>query len=186
MHATAYKRHAALMVAIATLMLVVATCPALADDLQVGQPAPPVTLVTLEGKQLSSAQLRGRTVIVTFWATWCEPCRKELPLLSLYAAAHRDQGLEVLGFCLDDTDNLAKVRAVAKGLSFPVGLLEQSSAPGYGRIWRIPVSFVIDRNGNLRYDGWKASDPAWTRASLARVVGPLLSHSTPAAAQPGH
>jgi len=68
---------------------------------------------------------------------------------------------------------------VAKTVSFPVGLLAKSKAPGYGRMWRIPVSFVIDRKGILRYNGWKSDHPAWTEARLRRVVGPLLSATSP-------
>jgi cytochrome c biogenesis protein CcmG/thiol:disulfide interchange protein DsbE len=156
----------------------VATVPVVQahDNLHVGQAAPPAVLMTLAGRHIATRDLRGHTVVLTFWASWCEPCRRELPLLSRYADAHRQQGLRVLGFCLDDDDNLAKVRRIAKQLSFPVGLLEQSSAHGYGRMWRIPVSFVIDRHGVLRYDGWKANQPAWTAASLNKVVGPLLKY----------
>src|SRR5262245_27708842 len=63
-----------------------------ANDLRVGAPAPPATLVTLDGQRTSTTQLIGQVVIVTFWATWCEPCREELPLLSRYADRHADAG----------------------------------------------------------------------------------------------
>jgi len=145
--------------------------------MQIGTPAPSATLVTLDGRRISTGALRGHTVILTFWATWCSPCRKELPLLSRYAAKHRAQGLKVLGFCLDDSDNIAKVRTLAKQLRFPVGLLSRSTSRGYGRIWRIPVSFVIDRAGILRFNGWKSSTPAWNEARLNQVVGPLLTQN---------
>lgn len=150
--------------------------PARANELKVGQPAPPATLGTLDGQRLSSRGLMiGEVVVLTFWATWCDPCREELPILSDYAARHADQGLRVLGFSLDTRDRLDEVRAVARQLSFPVGLLADSSAPGYGRIWRIPVSFVIDRSGLLRDNGWDDAHPAWTYEKLTRVVTPLLT-----------
>ena len=145
-----------------------------ANDVRVGQPAPAATLVTLDGKRLSTQELKGQVVILTFWATWCVPCRDELPLLSTYAAEHAAQGLSVLGFTLNTPDEMEQVRAVARTLSFPVGFLEHSSAPGYGRIWRIPVNFTIDRAGRLVDDGWKDRHPVWTRERLARVVTPLL------------
>ena len=66
-------------------------------------------------------------------------------------------------------------RAVARSFSFPVGLLTQSSAPGYGRIWRIPVSFTIDREGQLVDDGWRDRKPVWTAERLERIVTPLLT-----------
>lgn len=145
-----------------------------ANDVRVGQPAPAATLVTLDGKRLSTPELIGQVVILTFWATWCVPCREELPLLSTYAAEHAAQGLRVLGFTLDTPDELKQVRAVARTLSFPVGFLSSSSAPGYGRIWRIPVNFTIDRAGRLVDDGWKDRRPVWTQERLARIVTPLL------------
>ena len=145
-----------------------------ANEVRVGQPAPSATLVTLDGTRLSTSELTGQVVILTFWATWCVPCRDELPLLSTYAAEHAAQGLSVLGFTLNTPDELDSVRVVARTLSFPVGFLERSSAPGYGRIWRIPVNFTIDRAGRLVDDGWKDRNPVWTRERLARIVTPLL------------
>jgi cytochrome c biogenesis protein CcmG, thiol:disulfide interchange protein DsbE len=145
-----------------------------ANSLRVGEPAPPATLVTLDGKRYSTADLRGRVVILTFLATWCEPCREELPLLSDYQAQNSDRGLTVLGFSLDTSDRLDEVRAMASPLRFPVGLLSASTAPGYGRIWHIPVSFTIDRAGRLADDGWQDKHPVWTPERLQRVVAPLL------------
>jgi peroxiredoxin len=145
-----------------------------ANSLVVGQPAPSITLTTLGGQRISSADLRGKVVIITFWATWCEPCREELPLLSRYAQQHAAQGLVVLGFSLDPPDQLGKVRAVANTLSFPVGLLGDPHVAGYGRIWHLPVSFVIDRHGRLVDNGWKDRQPAWTSKRLQQIVTPLL------------
>lgn len=149
-----------------------------ASDLQLGQRAPTATLVTLEGLHLSTADMLGQVVIITFWATWCVPCREELPLLSKYAAQHFDQGLKVLGFAVNDPEELEQVRAVAQTLSFPVGLLAISSAVGYGRIWRIPVNFTIGRDGRLVDDGWASHSAAWNQERLDRIVTPLLQRGS--------
>ncbi|MBI1422346.1 MAG: redoxin domain-containing protein [Gammaproteobacteria bacterium] len=148
--------------------------PAQANELVLGAPAPPVELVTLNGQHISTHDLLGHTVILTFWATWCEPCQRELPLLSRYASQHANDGLTVLGLSLDAPEDIARVRVVARQFNFPTGLLAQSSAPGYGRIWRIPVSFVIDAQGRLRYNGWQADQAAWTTSSLHQIVDPIL------------
>jgi len=146
-----------------------------AGGLRVGAPAPVATLVTLDGQRISSVDLLGQVVILTFWATWCSPCREELPLLSDYLAQHAAQGLQILGFGLDTRERLAEVRRVAQTLRFPVGLMSDSSAPGYGRIWRLPVSFTIDAQGRLAEDGWNEKPPVWTRQRLDQVVTPLLA-----------
>jgi cytochrome c biogenesis protein CcmG, thiol:disulfide interchange protein DsbE len=148
-----------------------------ANDLHVGAPAPRASLVTLDGEQISTTDLLGHVVILTFWATWCSPCREELPLLSDYLQQHAAEGLRILGFSLDTPDKLQDVRQVAQTLKFPVGLLSNSSAPGYGRIWRLPVSFTIDRAGRLVDDGWKDKNPTWTADKLERIVTPLLMKS---------
>jgi len=150
------------------------TREARANSLQVGQPAPPATLVTLDGHSLATSDYLGKVVILTFLATWCVPCRDELPLLSEYQQQNAAKGLVVLGFSLDEPDQLAQVRAMAAPLHFPVGLLSASQAPGYGRIWHIPVSFTIDRAGRLADNGWKDKHPVWTTERLERVVAPLL------------
>lgn len=146
-----------------------------ADTLKLGQPAPPLVLHTLDGRNIATRDLLGQVVIVTFWATWCGPCREELPILSAYAKRHAAQGLQVLGFSLDAPADLQKVREVGATLSFPVGLLGSAYAGSYGRIWRIPVSFTIDRAGNLADNGWNDDQPAWTEERLRQVVSPLLS-----------
>jgi cytochrome c biogenesis protein CcmG/thiol:disulfide interchange protein DsbE len=145
-----------------------------ANELKLGQPAPPLTLHTIDGKTIATRDLLGQVVIATFWATWCAPCIEELPLLSAYAARHAQEGLQVLGFSLDDPENLPEVRKMAGKLSFPVGLLGSAWAGGYGRIWHCPVSFVIDRAGRLTDNGWDDSQPVWTKERLQRVVAPLL------------
>ncbi len=146
-----------------------------ANSLRVGQTAPPATLVTLDGQRISTADLIGHVVILTFWATWCGPCRQELPLLSAYAAQHSSAGLSVLGFTLDDPEDLRKVQAAAQSMLFPVGFVANSTLPGYGRIWRIPVNFLIDRQGRLVDNGWKDKESAWTSERLEAIVTPLLN-----------
>jgi cytochrome c biogenesis protein CcmG/thiol:disulfide interchange protein DsbE len=151
-----------------------------ASALRIGEPAPKATLVTLDGQHISTADLLGQVVIITFWATYCVPCREELPILSTYAARHAAEGLVVLGFSLDEPGELRQVKEVAQTLRFPVGLLANSSAPGFGRIWRMPANFTIDRRGRLINNSWKDKQSGWTQERLERIVTPLLAQSAPA------
>jgi cytochrome c biogenesis protein CcmG/thiol:disulfide interchange protein DsbE len=158
---------------LAALLLCLAA-PAAANDIVLDRPAPEITLKTLDGRSISTGSLRGKVVILHFWATWCVPCQVELPLLSAYQRSHAGQGLVVLGFSLDNPGDLPKVRKIAATLDFPVGLLGSAWAGGYGRIWRLPVSFVIDRQGILRHDGWQDDQQPLTQELLDREVTPLL------------
>jgi len=167
--------HHYLRVLAATTMLTIAAWPVHANQLAIGKPAPPITLSTLDGKHIELGDLRGKVVILTFWATWCGPCQQELPLLSHYAHEHEKDGLVVLGFSLDSADDMKQVRSVADSLSFPVGLLGDPHVPGYGRIWHLPVSFTVDRNGLLVDNGWNDKQPEWTQQRLDSVVTPLLN-----------
>ncbi|MDE1927263.1 MAG: TlpA family protein disulfide reductase [Burkholderiales bacterium] len=154
--------------------------PAQANELQLGAPAPPLVLHTIDGRRIATRDLLGQVVLVNFWATWCPPCIDEMPQLSAYAASRAAQGLQVLGFCLDDAANLGQVRALAASLPYPVGLLGSAWAGGYGRIWRCPVNFVIDRAGRLAHDGWNdATATPWSGAQFARVVDPVLRRHEP-------
>ena len=145
-----------------------------ANDLVPGKPAPDLVLHALDGKNYQISALRGKVVIVAFWASWCPPCQQELPILSEFAAQHAAQGVQILGFSLDDPDNLAQVRAMAAPLHFPVGLMGSAWAGGYGRIWRLPVSFIIDQAGRLVFNGWDNPQLGWSREQLNRTVLPLL------------
>ncbi|MFI4890916.1 MAG: peroxiredoxin family protein [Steroidobacterales bacterium] len=149
--------------------------PGRAAALRVGAPAPPATLETLDGARISTTDLLGRVVILTFWATWCGPCRQELPLLSSYAKQYSARGLTILGFSIDQPEDLPKVRKMAQAFEFPVGLLPDARLPGYGRIWHIPANFTIDRQGVLRDNGWDDKEATWTAERLERIVIPLLS-----------
>ena len=151
--------------------------PSLASamPLKLGQTAPALVLHTLDGHNIATKDLLGQVVIVTFWASWCEPCLEELPLLSAYAEQHAARGLRVLGFCLDGPENLADVKKIAAKLYFPVGLLGSPWAGDYGRMWRIPVCFVMNRAGKLVDNGWDDEQPVWTKERLHRVMDPLLS-----------
>src|SRR5512146_2229430 len=100
------------------VMLSFAQAARAGNDLKIGAPAPPITLAALDGRHIDTQALRGKVVILTFWATWCGPCREELPLLSRYARRHAKQGLVVLGFSLDTPDELPQVRKVADSLGF--------------------------------------------------------------------
>ena len=138
-----------------------------------GQPAPPIQAKLLDGTTFNLADDKGKVVIVNMWATWCAPCREEMPALDAYYRKHRDQGLVLVALSMDDPKDEAKVRKVTQSYAFPVGLELDTYLKGYGRIWRLPLTFVVDRQGILRKDQWYG-DPGLDAQQLEQTVTPLL------------
>jgi len=135
--------------------------------------APPLAATLLDGSRFTRQQVAGKVLIVTFWATWCAPCRVEMPALETFRSKYRDRGVEVLAISLDRADSLPAVRAALHGFAFHAALAAEADFEGYGRIWRLPTTFIIDREGRLRTDlssGAGPVDAAW----LERHVAPLL------------
>ena len=138
-----------------------------------GQPAPALEATQLDGRHFSLAADAGKVVIVHFWATWCAPCREEMPVLDAFYRKHRAEGVEVIAISADDPHDLAQVRTVMAAFDFPAAMIADARAKGYGRLWRLPLTFVIDRRGILRRDAWSAA-PKLDAATLDATVLPLL------------
>ncbi|MBV8658083.1 MAG: TlpA family protein disulfide reductase [Burkholderiales bacterium] len=149
-----------------------------ADALGVGQPAPKLTATTFDGQTFDLARERGQVVIVNFWATWCEPCRAEMPALQAFYTQHRSEGLRLLAINLDAPEDAAKARAFAGQFSFPAAFAQDADYRGYGRIWRMPMTFVIDRAGRLQRDGGQGA-PTVDATVLDQEVLPLLKVDAP-------
>ena len=115
-------------------------------------------------------------MIVNFWASWCSPCRKEMPALESYYAQHKAEGLIVLAINMDDPKNTQAVRDIMRDFSFSAAFAREASFDGYGRIWRMPMTFIIDRNGLLRKDG-SVGDPKIDLPLLETLATPLLAQS---------
>ena len=147
--------------------------PAVARDVEVGKPAPPLTARTLDGGDFSLQAQRGKVVIVNFWATWCSPCRKEMPALDAYYEKHRGDGLVLLGISMDNPSDRDKVKAVMKAYHFPAAMRDDTDLSGYGRIRLIPQTYIIDRQGMVRRDG-EQEKGAIDQAALEHAVDPLL------------
>ena len=138
-----------------------------------GQSAPALHAKLLDGTAVSLADDLGKVIVVNFWATWCAPCRDEMPALDAYYRAHRDEGLILVALSMDDPKDVAKVREMTKAYSFPVGLAQDADMKGYGRIWHLPLTFVVVRKGILRKDQWYG-DPGLNAQMLEHTVTPLL------------
>ncbi len=119
--------------------------PAFVDE--VAQPAPAVP--TLPGQTL--ADLRGKVVLVNFWATWCPYCRHEMPAMEAFYRDNRARGFEIVAYSLDKTQAEADAYLREAGYSFPAPLMSAQVSQAFGGVDRIPLSFVIDRDGVIRH-----------------------------------
>jgi peroxiredoxin len=138
-----------------------------------GERAPPIEAKLFDGTTFSLANQAGNVVVINFWATWCAPCREEMPALDAYYRRHRAEGLEIVAISMDSPKDEAKAREMMRAYSFPAAFARETNANGYGRIRRLPLTFVIDRRGILRKDG-RHGNPLLDIATLERTVTPLL------------
>lgn len=119
-----------------------------------------------DGTNLTTANLRGRVVMVNFWATWCVPCRKELPLLNRYYAAHRAEGLVIIGVAADPGAG-GRGQWTSPTISYPQAA--RVGGPDY-RLVAVPITYVIGRDGKLAH----VKPGPFDQATLDTMVGPLL------------
>jgi len=115
-----------------------------------GTPAPDFTLETLEGKSLSLSSLRGKAVLVNFWATWCGPCKIETPWLVELQNRYGSQGLQVVGVAMDESgkDEISRF-ARDMGMNYPVLLGKEAVGDAYGGVPALPESFFVGRDGKI-------------------------------------
>lgn len=142
-----------------------------------GQKAPSFTITTFDKTQIRSEDLRGQVVIVNYWATWCGPCKKELPGLDAYYRAHAKEGLRVFGVTTEGSVSERQLTPLAAALAFP--LAHNLSGMGLGEMSGLPTNYVIDREGVVRY----AEVGAFDAKTLDEVVGPLLAEPATTAAR---
>lgn len=139
-----------------------------------GQPAPSYDIRLGNGQEFSSARESGRVVMLHFWASWCVPCRAEMPAMERYYRAHHAQGFDLVAISMDSLEDRDKALAMLKQSSFPGAWMEDASVRSFGRIWRLPLTFVIDRQGVLRYDAWDGGGGGITDEVLDHAITPLL------------
>ncbi len=126
-------------------------------------------LPSLAGRMVKLSDFRGRVVLLNFWATWCPPCREEMPALKSLAHAHKSQGLTVIGISMDQNAAVVKAYAEEAGLDFPLVMGTPKVAAAYGAVG-LPTTVIIDREGNA-VQGLVGRR---SREEFAAVIEPLL------------
>jgi peroxiredoxin len=140
----------ALIVALSMMLVLGTAGPGTAQVLDIGQPAPEFALTDLAGNTHRLSQYRGKGILLNFWATWCVPCRAEMPAMERAYHALSEKGLVVLAVSLD-TGSRVPVDSFVKelALTFPVLLDSSGTSVRTYRVFGLPTSFLIDRKGRL-------------------------------------
>ena len=142
--------------------------------IEVGQPAPNIEGTLIDGKPFSLQANKGKVVLVNFWASWCEPCREEMPAIEAFLKKNKSKGFEVLAITMDKPSDIEQAKQIMRNYSFLFAEKKQMDYSDYGRIWRIPSTFIIDKNGILRKNGMKGDATVDTKL-LEELVTPLLN-----------
>ncbi len=136
----------------------------------VGRRAPDLQLESLDGRQVSLADYAGQVVLINFWATWCPPCKEEIPAIERAYQAHRDEGFVVLG--INDGEAFEVIQAFAGelGITYPVLIDKRGDVAARYRRRGLPLTLIVDRNGviQVRHEGYL------TAGQLDRYLSGLL------------
>ena len=134
-------------------------------------PAPDFSLVTLDGKSLSLADEHGKVVLLNFWATWCGPCRAEIPDLIELQKKYKDR-LQIVGLTVDEDDPEVIKQTVAEtGINYPVAMSSAEVRKRYGGIAALPTSFMVDTLGRVvqKHEGLR--DPVLYEREIRVLLG---------------
>ena len=143
-----------------------------------------ISVTDVNGNQLRTAQYKGKVLLVNFWAAWCTPCAEEVPQFIALERKYHDQGLQVIGFSVDDDVQELRDFTRKYGINYPVAPSDFAIAEAFGGVFGLPTTLVIDRDGSIRRKHYGATD----FSSLEQEVVALLrapSNETKSADQSG-
>ena len=136
----------------------------------IGKPAPALVVTTLDGGTFDLEKLKGKVVLVNYWATWCAPCKKDMPKLDAFYRAHRDS-MAMIGISVDRPRDLPRVRKAMAALAYPVALLKDATVDDFGAPDGVPFTWLIGPDGVIRDRMIDVRDEL-----LNQLVVPLLPH----------
>lgn len=149
------------------------SAPVAAAPAEVGQAAPPFSLTTYDRQKVTMDELKGKVVVINWWATWCAPCKAEMPMMSAFHSRYKDAGFEIFGVTTEDSVPPHMLKKLAEALSYP--LVRSFKGRGYPILKGVPTSYVIDRSGTVRY----AKAGSFEAQEFTDLILPLLREPAP-------
>jgi peroxiredoxin len=137
---------------------------------EVGRAAPDFRLSQLGGGEVQLSDLRGRVVILNFWATWCPPCRQEMPEFVRIYSAKQGQGLEIVAVDLQEAESQVQGFVDEFGMRFPILFDRSGEVARTYRVNQLPVTLIIDRDGVVRSAKYGPVTPEFLQAELDKVL----------------
>ncbi len=138
---------------------------------KVGEAAPPYKIKLFDKSVVTAADMAGKVVVINYWATWCGPCKAEMPMMDLYHRRNKKAGFQIFGVVTKDSIPVFRMKKLAEALSYPLA----SELKGkYGIVKEsVPTSYIIDRKGIVRY----AKPGSFDDAEFATLIDPLLKEA---------
>jgi peroxiredoxin len=138
----------------------------------VGSRAPEIGLRSLDGDTIRMRDLRGKVVIVDFWASWCQPCREEMPVLNRLYDRYKEQGLVVVGVSQDTRPQNARGFLRRTRVDFPIVIDDDHEVAGRYSPPRMPSSYIVDRRGVVRHvhEGFRSGDERTLEQQVRRLL----------------
>lgn len=136
-----------------------------------GEMAPEFRIRLFDGSRVTLEDYRGKVLVINYWATWCGPCKAEMPMMSAFHARNKDRGFEIIGVVTRDSVSKRQLRRVEELLSYP---LARNLNGDYGTIdSAVPSTYIIDREGRIR----DARAGSYSGREFRAIVEPLLAES---------
>lgn len=135
-----------------------------------GDLAPDFSLPRLEGNSLELSSYRGKVVLLDFWATWCDPCRDEIPHFVELQNKYASRGLQIIGVSMDDSPDPVRPFYQQFKMNYPVVMGNAKTGDLYGGILGLPVAFLVDRSGLISAKHIGATDPSVIEKEIVSLL----------------
>jgi len=132
--------------------------------------APEFSVTTIDGQKLALSDYRGKVVLLDFWATWCTPCREEIPRFVRFQDEYGPHGFQILGISMDDSEEPVRRFYRDFHINYPVALGGAKLGERYGGVFGLPIAFLIDRQGRILSKHIGATDRTVFENEIARAL----------------